>query len=240
MSSGLSLRVGVLLLAGAARVASSGTTTAPPDLGGFWQAGSVATPLQTLDGKEPPFTAAGRKAYAANQAAAKRGDRSFDNALQCRPMGIPRLSTESAFELFQTDHEVVFLYEWNRLQRMVELRNQHNDFDAAYPYYLGHPMARWQDDTLVIDSVNFNDDTVLDSTGLPHGTSLHVVERLRLLDTNTLEQIVTIEDPLMYVRPWQTRLRFHRLPADTNFPEDICVDRLNLKTLNTNKNRRPR
>jgi hypothetical protein len=159
--------------------------------------------------------------------------------MQCRPTGIPRLSYESAFELLLTEKEAVFLYQWNRLQRLVEFRRQHTADDDSYPYYLGHPMARWQGDTLVIDSLNYNDDTLLDYSGLPHSASLHLIERLRLVDANTLEQTVTIEDPEMYSRSWQSRLRLKRMSATTNFVEDICVDRMNLKMLNTNKNRRP-
>jgi hypothetical protein len=62
----------------------------------------------------------------------------------------------------------------------------------------GHSVGRWEGDTLVIDTTNFTDKTTLRGSG----TSLHVVERLTLADTNTLTYRFTIDDPEAFVRPW--------------------------------------
>lgn len=226
-----------LALAGSFASSLASAATAP-DLSGFWKPAAQADSLRTTSGEAPPLNAAAKKTYEQRLAAAKTGDRSFDNALQCRPPGVPRLMAESPFEIGQTDKEVVFLYQWNRLQRLVELR-AHNDFDHVYPYYLGHPAGRWQGDTLVIDSVDFNDDTALDASGLPHSDALHVVERLRLKDASTLVDTITIEDGKTFTRQWETTLTYTRLPANTRLDQDVCVERLGLKGLNTNKNRLP-
>jgi hypothetical protein len=219
-------------------LATTPATAAAPDLSGFWKPAAPVETLRTTTGEAPPLTAVARKTYEQRLAAARAADRSFDNELQCRPPGVPRLMAESPFEIGQSDKEVAFLYQWNRLQRLVELR-AHDDFDHVYPYYLGHPVGRWQGDTLLIDSIDFNDDTALDASGLPHSDALHVVEKLRLKDPNTLVDTITIEDPKTFTRAWETTLSYARLPADTRLVQDVCVERLGLKGLNTNKNRLP-
>ncbi|MFT3905271.1 MAG: hypothetical protein QM718_03075 [Steroidobacteraceae bacterium] len=226
-------------LAMAVALGGSAQAAGTPDLSGFWKPAQPVSALRTSDGKAPPLNALGQKLYAANQAAAKAGDRSFDNGTMCRPLGVPRLLTQSAFELGQTPRDVVFLYQWNRLQRPAEVRNTHSDFDHAYPYYLGHPIARWDGNALVLDSVYFNEDTILDDSGLPHSDALHVVERYTLKDKDTLVATVTIDDSKLYSQSWQTTLTFQRMSADTRLPEDVCEDRLGLQNLNTNKNRLP-
>jgi hypothetical protein len=221
------------LLLGA--LAWAGIAAAAPDLSGFWQPDVKVNALRTRDDAAPPLLPSMQPLYASRLAAAQSGDRAFDNELQCRPAGIPRLMAESPFELVQTDREFAFLYEWNRLQRVVEVRTQHNAFDHAYPYYLGHPIASWRGNTLVIDSIYFNTDTVLDASGLPHSDALHVTERLQLQEPNTLQDLISIEDPKTFTRPWETLLVFHRMPPGTHFPEDVCVQRLGLKDLNSKR-----
>lgn len=215
---------------------SAAQAASTPDLHGFWKASPAVTQLRAVDGSAPPLNAAAQALYAQRQAAAKQGDRSFDNELMCRPPGVPRLAAESPFELAQTPTEFAFLYQWNRLQRPIEVRSAHSEFDHAYPYYLGHPIASWQGDTLVIDSIYFNTDTVLDASGLPHSDALHLIEHLKLRDANTLVDTITIEDAKTFTHSWQTQLTFARMSADTRFEEDVCVERLGIKTLNTNRN----
>lgn len=229
----------ITILLGAALPLGMAQAATTPDLSGFWQPSATVTTLRTATGEAPPLAPAAKKLYDQRVAAAARGDHSYDNELGCRPPGLPRLMAESAFEIGQTPRDIVFLYQWNRLQRPIAMRSKHDDFDHAYPYYLGHPIGTWQGDTLVIDSIYFNTDTVLDASGLPHSDALHVVEHLKLKDASTLEDTVTIEDPKTFTQSWQTVLTYQRMSADARLPEDVCVQRLGLKDLNTNKNHVP-
>ena len=68
--------------------------------------------------------------------------------------------------------------------------------------YFGHSIGRWEGDTLVIDTVGFNESAWMDRFGMPHTDSLHTVERLTRLDFNTLDYAITIEDPGAYTAPW--------------------------------------
>lgn len=70
------------------------------------------------------------------------------------------------------------------------------------PTWLGHSIGWWEKDTLVIDTVGFNDKAWFDSAGHPHTEQLHTTERYTRLDLGRLENKVTIDDPGAYTRPW--------------------------------------
>jgi len=68
--------------------------------------------------------------------------------------------------------------------------------------YFGHSIGHWEGDTLVIDTVGFNESAWMDRFGMPHTDQLHTVERLTRLDFNNLDYSITIEDPGAYTAPW--------------------------------------
>jgi hypothetical protein len=76
---------------------------------------------------------------------------------------------------------------------------------------MGDGIGRWEGETLIIDSNNFNAKSWLDDSGLPHSEKLHVIERLRLrVGGRMLEDQITIEDPPMFTHPWTVQLVFER------------------------------
>ena len=205
------------VLAAATLCAAAGpalAASAPTDLTGVWWATSVADRLQPEGGGAIPFTAAGRAAYAKRQADLKSGE-VVDRAVQdCLPAGVPRSwMTAYPFQVLQTTDpdQVTVMYEQNRGLRPIRFKDKHFDTELWDPSYMGESIARWDGDTLVVDTTNFNDDTMLDATGLPHSDKLHVVERIRLTEGGRqLEVVATIEDPEMYSRPWSARFGFAR------------------------------
>ncbi len=70
------------------------------------------------------------------------------------------------------------------------------------PTYIGHSTGRWEGDTLVVDTVGFNEGSWIEAEGFPHPDQLHLVERLTRSDFNTLKYEVTVEDPGAYTKPW--------------------------------------
>ncbi len=68
-------------------------------------------------------------------------------------------------------------------------------------HLLGDSIGHWDGDALVVDTIGFNDKTWLDRAGHPHSTDLHLVERIRRVDQNTLQDDLTIEDPKAYTKP---------------------------------------
>jgi hypothetical protein len=70
------------------------------------------------------------------------------------------------------------------------------------PSFLGHSVGRWDGDTLVIDTVGFNEDFWMNRDGLPHTAQLRLTERLTRTDFDTLDYQVMIDDPGAYTAPW--------------------------------------
>jgi len=205
------------VLAAASVCAAAGTAfaaSAKPDLTGAWWATSVADRLQPQGGGAIPFTAAGKAAYDKRQAEQK-ADPTVDRTVHlCLPQGVVRAWMSAyPFQVLQTTapDQVTVMFEENRGLRPIRFRDKHFDPELWDPSYMGDSIARWDGDVLVVDTTNFNDDTTLDPTGLPHSDKLHVTERIRLLNGGRqLEVVATIEDPEIYSRPWSVRFTYDR------------------------------
>lgn len=205
------------------------TAFASPDaFTGVWQVINPTTALRTSDGTEPPLLPDAKKMYEQHRASRKASDTSYDPTAQCLPQGVPRVLYEPMpFEILPQAKQVVFMYQWNRLARIVDLNKPHTE--PLGPTFLGQAVGQWDGASLVVDSNGFNDMTLLDADGMPHSDQLHVIERYTLDQTgNKLDALVTIEDPLTFSKPWNTRVSFKRL-ANVKIKEDVCVERLGLE-----------
>ena len=89
------------------------------------------------------------------------------------------------------------------------------------PTYYGHSIGRWEGDTLVVDTVGFNERFWFDRSGLPHTNQLRTVERFTRVDLDTLRYELTIDDPGAYTAPFSGRLVL-LLEADTELFEYVC------------------
>ena len=74
--------------------------------------------------------------------------------------------------------------------------------DNPPPSNYGHSIGWWEGDTLVVDTVGFNEDFWLDRRGLPHTEQLHTIERFTRTNKNTIDYKLTIDDPGAYERPF--------------------------------------
>jgi hypothetical protein len=125
----------------------------------------------------------------------------------CAPVGISRLITEGGgrgrpFEIFNVPNRLFFHYEWGSMPRTVWMDGRsHPDFNITPTTYMGHSTGRWDGDTLVVDTVGFNDLTWIDTYGTPHSESLHMIERYRRVNLDTMEIQITFEDPEIYAKP---------------------------------------
>ena len=80
-------------------------------------------------------------------------------------------------------------------------RPQDQPAEVVQSYY-GHSVGRWEGDTLVVDSIGYNERFWMTAGGLPHTEALHLVERFTRSDLNTLRYQVRVEDPRTYTHPW--------------------------------------
>jgi len=99
------------------------------------------------------------------------------------------------------------------------------------PSYLGHSIGRWEGDTLVFDTIGFNERFWIDRQGTPHTNQLHLVERLTRIDFNTIKYEVTLEDPGAYTASWKGGFNLRFTPDQESF-EFMCQD--NMKTSEIN------
>jgi len=88
---------------------------------------------------------------------------------------------------------------------------------------MGDSIGKWEGDTLVVDSTGFNDKTWLDVSGHPHSEALHIVERMRRADHDTLMIDIAIDDPQAYTKPFKSQRKYILKPA-WNIMEYICED----------------
>ncbi|MFM1887288.1 MAG: hypothetical protein RL026_2445 [Pseudomonadota bacterium] len=210
--------------------ANSGQAQVPlaadkPDFSGIWRRVGYQPAALPDGGKPLPLLPAAAATLAAHQAAASRGDRSHDLSALCLPEGLPRLMLKAEpFEVLQRPGFLAFNYQINRLSRLAYIGEAPPEENNGF--YLGESTARWEGDSLVIDTRGFNDQTLLDDAGLPHSDALVLTERLQLSkEGRELVNQITVQDPRTFSAAWTITVRYERL-KDFLMPEDVCADRL--------------
>ena len=101
----------------------------------------------------------------------------------------------------------------NGTRRIYTDGRKHPSGDDLFPSYMGHSIGHWEGDTLVVDTVGMKAG-IYDRSGAPHSDQVHLVERIRMTAPDTLEFAMTIEDPVMFTRPWKVTRRYTRRPPD--------------------------
>jgi hypothetical protein len=91
------------------------------------------------------------------------------------------------------------------------------------PLFWGFGVGRWEGDSFVVDSKNFNESYWFSNGGLPHTRLLHLVERFTRKDFSTLEYEVTIDDPGAYTREWKSTWTLQWI-ANKEMPDHYCQD----------------
>lgn len=195
----------------------------PHDLTGIWRGNA-----QTLSNMPPAMTAWGKEqfdahipSYGPRAVAPVKGN---DPTGQCDPLGYPRiLFFGRPFEIIQTKDRILQLYEWGRVLREIWADGRELPKDPD-PKWLGNTaVGKWDGDSFVVDTVGFDERAWIDHFGNPHSEDMHLQERYHRLDRDTLEIVLTIDDPKTYTKSWASgKLVFHLQPND-KIHEDFCV-----------------
>jgi hypothetical protein len=198
-----------------------------PYLGGYWRIAQPLPTLTTVEGKAPPLTAAGRTAYR-QVASERKAGRNPDPMDACLPPGTPRsLLVDKPFLIAHSAAKITFFHQVYHVIRHVyldgPLQLAEKDRDELWE---GTSSGRWEADTLIIETANFNGKQWLDDSGLPQSKDMRVTERFRRLDANTLENLVTYDDAAYYSKPWSARLLFTAQPRTTLLVEEDCAEKL--------------
>jgi hypothetical protein len=106
--------------------------------------------------------------------------------------------------------------------RVIHLDSRTHPANLA-PSYFGHSIGWWEGDTLVVDTVGFNEAAWIERWGMPHTAQLHTLERITRVDFSTLEYRITIDDPGAYTAPWTTGYT-KRWNAQSELFEYICQE----------------
>ena len=122
----------------------------------------------------------------------------------------------------QTPGLLVMLDEMNANYRQVFTDGRPLPEDAV-PSWQGYSSARWEGDTLVVNSAGFRDDLWIDWNGSVITTAAKVQERIRRSDYGHLEVGVTVDDQKAYTRPWTVTLH-QRLALNTELVDEICLE----------------
>jgi hypothetical protein len=170
---------------------------------------------------EPVFTPASRAAFDKNIpsyglriTAPKDGN---DPQGNCDPWGVPRMlngkvaGPHAGWTLLQTPDKFMQFSGWHHNYREVWMDGRAlPSLDEAEPRWNGYSVGRWEGNTLVVESVGFDERTWLDHNGYPHTDQMRLRERYRFLDADTLELTMTITDPEYYAQPFHSDVKLFR------------------------------
>ena len=152
----------------------------------------------------------------------------FTARSRCWPHGVPGFLLYPVHPIFfiQTPKAVVMVWGQDFQLRRVYLNVPHSA--DPKPSWYGESIGHYENgDTLVVDTVGFNDKTYIDNYRTPHTTKLHVVERFKLVEGGeALEVDVRVEDPGAFTMPWSARQRYRRDQRPTEVPlhEMVCAE----------------
>jgi hypothetical protein len=184
------------------------------DLSGVWVlSGSTNLP------SDPSYTPAMKKLYEERKANKGKDDPSGI----CLPNGTVRV-TALPYKIVQTPKMVILLSEANtHSYRRFFLDGRPHNLDLDPNSWTGDSIAKWEGDTLVVDTVSVNDKTWLDSTGKPHSDELHVIERYSRPDLGHLNLDLTLEDSKAFTKPY-TFKRVFTLAPGWELQEYVCQE----------------
>jgi hypothetical protein len=204
-----------------------------PDLSGIWQVlNTAAWDLQ--DHGAALGVPAGRGVVVNNEipykpeALAKKKENAakhatLDPEAKCYLSGVPRITfMPFPFQIVQQKDKVNVLYEYNHTIREIYMNgNPHPE--GHIDWWMGDSRGRWDGNTLVVDSVDFSEDTWFDRAGNYHSDALHVVERFTPISPYHIRYDVTVEDPKVFARPWNiSTILYRRIEPNAELLEYEC------------------
>ncbi len=205
------------------------TSAGRPDLNGIWQSigadhynieahvaqessvlqsgalGAIRASQGAVLGTRIPYTDAGRKKQQENF-----DDRhEKDPAIKCYLPGVPRANyMPYPLQIVQIPDHIFIAYEFAQASRTLYIDQP--DFQAPVDTWMGHSLARWEGDTLVVDVTAQVNDTWLDQAGNHHSGTLVVEERYTLLSHYHLRYRATLTDSATYTKPWSLEITLYK------------------------------
>jgi hypothetical protein len=200
---------------------------------GIWNpvGGLVFDPTKAVPGKmpeelrdDPPYNPEWEAKY---EKIIERHKKGFgDDPLgYCVPHGWPRLfgGAPGPLEIIIKPGTIYIIWEYmNQIRRIYTDGRGHPPAEQLYPSHFGHSIGHWEGKTLVVDTVSMMGYMPFDRTGAPHSDKVHTVERIRMIDKNTLENQITVTDPVAFTKPWVVTRQWRRAPANYAMQDVYC------------------
>ena len=202
-----------------------------PNLHGIWQALNEAdvsledqlarhgmpAARSVVEGGRIPYQPWARKKQQENFAARATAD-PLNN---CYLPGVPRIMyMDFPFQIFQSRNHVAMTFEWSQVFRLIYTNGSKPA--EGIDFWMGDSRGRWERDSLVVEVTNHNDKTWFDRSGNFHSGALKLVERFTMLDADTIQYDVTVDDPKVFTTPWRMRMPLHRRKDMTRLLEYQC------------------
>ena len=146
-----------------------------------------------------------------------------DPHVRCLPDNPPR--TWNLPHLTKAVHNpklLVLLYEVNAMYRQIFIDGRPMPVDPT-PGWNGYSTARWEGDTLVVQTQGFRDGLWLDTGGSPMSDAGKMIERMRRVNYGTLEIELSVDDPKVYTKPWTVKM-VQNIELDTELVDEFCVE----------------
>lgn len=141
-----------------------------------------------------------------------QGPQHLDTRTRCYLPGVPRHSYDAIHQFIQTPGYVLMMTEFNHAYRTIPLDGRPH-VGAGIRLWQGDARGRWEGNTLIVESANFNDRTWFDVVGSFHSDALRVVERWTLVSADRIDYTATIEDPKVFTKPWKVAFTLARNTA---------------------------
>jgi hypothetical protein len=162
--------------------------------------------------------------WAAEIAKQRTADDSRDDPhVRCLPdnpprhWGLPHLN-----KIVHTPKLLVVLYEVNAMYRQIFTDGRPLPDDPT-PGWMGYSTARWEGDTLVVQTTGFRDNLWMDLGGTPMSDAAKLTERLRRPNYGNLEIEITVDDPKVFTKPWTVRMD-QSIELDTELIDEFCLE----------------
>ena len=167
--------------------------------------------VEPADGRIPyqPAAAAKRRQLLADIFTPTKVEH-IDPHARSAPDGVPRINyVPGGLQFREVGGALVILYESNHAYRVIPMDGRPHP-GKNIKLFMGDSRGRWEGNTLVVDVTNFNEETWFDSHGTFHSDALHVVERWTMAGPDRIDYEVTVEDPMVFAKPWKMAFAINR------------------------------
>ena len=203
----------------------AGAAFDPHELSGHWHR---MTPLVTFGDvptvedpsiSEAPFTVEGKARFDTNKPGygPRRALERNDPLGRCEPLGLVRnlvaeiTEPHPTWQIVQTPDRILQFFEYRHDWREIWMDGRPLPaMDEIYPKWNGYSVGRFEEDTLVVESIGLDERSWLDKFGYPQSEQIRVEERYRRVAADALELRITITDPILYTRPWESDRKIFR------------------------------